>query len=138
MDVTPGAIAKRFHEELLRRDIPSDSEAARQADVAQQWLSRRLTGETPWTLPDLERVCEKLRLSLDYVIAGRRPAAGIPVESLMKLLAEHVGEDSPDPKAARVDLARETRAAAQSRKAKAAAVEQHITSAMDARKRRQN
>jgi len=139
MDVTPSAIAKRFRQELLRRDIPSDSEAARAAEVPQQWLSRRLTGETPWRLPELENVCERLGLSLDYVIGGERPGGGIPVESLVKLLTDHVGGEAPDPKATRVDLARDTEAPApESRNAKAARAGKQIASAMDARKRRQN
>lgn len=109
MDVTPVAIAKRLRQEFLRRDIPSDSEAARQAGVAQQWLSRRLTGQTAWALPELVQVCDKLDLSLDYVLCGQRENAGIPVESLVKLLAEHVSETgestgSTEPKRGKADI----------------------------------
>ena len=139
MDVTPGAIAKRFRQDLLRRDIPSDSEAARAAEVPQQWLSRRLTGETPWRLPELENVCERLGLSLDYVIAGERQDVGIPVESLVKLLTDHVGGEAPDPKATRVDLARDpSPVAAQARRDKAAEVVKRVPRTADARKGRKD
>ncbi|WP_133054320.1 hypothetical protein [Mycolicibacter kumamotonensis] len=135
MDVTPESVAKRLRQELLRRDIPSDTEAARQAGVKQQWLSRRLTGQTPWTLIDLQHVCGELDLSLDYVICGNRGEASIPVESLVKLLADHVSETS-DPKAERAASARDTEAAAAKARRSKADVGKRIARAADTRKRR--
>jgi hypothetical protein len=64
------SVNQRFRVELARRGIRSEAEAARQAQVKQQWLSRRLTGSKPWTLVELESVCMSLGLSFKYVATG--------------------------------------------------------------------
>ena len=107
-------ISRRFREELARHEIASESEAARRAGVAQPWLSRRLTGDTDWTVADLERICDALGLSFRYVATGdndtHRP---VSADDVMAAIADYVerritGDISPHPQIAAAAAPRKT------------------------------
>lgn len=72
-DYSPAGVKRRLKEEFARHGIDSETEAARRYDVPQQWLSRRMTGETEWKLGELPEFCEALGLYYPYVAAGVRP-----------------------------------------------------------------
>ena len=94
-DVTAD-VNRRFREELARHDIGTETEAARRAGVQQQWLSRRLTGATSWTVTDLQMVCDKLDLSYVYVATGLRESNGAG-EEVLDALAEYVARRVQSP-----------------------------------------
>jgi hypothetical protein len=72
-DHTPAGVKRRLREEFARHGIESDTTAAERYNVPQQWLSRRMTGETDWKVWELEEFCRGLGLSYVYVATGIRP-----------------------------------------------------------------
>jgi hypothetical protein len=77
-DYTLAGVKRRLREEFARQGIESDTEAAGRYDVPQQWLSRRMTGETEWKVGELEEFCRGLGLSYVYVAAGIRALPSPP------------------------------------------------------------
>ena len=65
------AVARRLREELAGEQI-SIAEVARRLGVTQQKLSRRMTGQTPWDVDELDEVCRVAGVSFDYVTTGIR------------------------------------------------------------------
>ncbi|QDF69399.1 XRE family transcriptional regulator [Mycobacteroides chelonae] len=63
------AVARRLREELAGRRI-SVAEVARRLGATQQKLSRRMTGQTPWGVNELDEVCEASGVSSVYVATG--------------------------------------------------------------------
>src|SRR5262245_56614534 len=63
------AVRRRFRQELAGRQI-SVSEVARRMGVPQQKLSRRMTGETPLDIDDIDAICRAAGLSYHYIVAG--------------------------------------------------------------------
>lgn len=59
MKETADAVAANVRAELGRQNM-SRAELARRLDVAEMWLSRRLTGRTPITVEDLGRIATAL------------------------------------------------------------------------------
>lgn len=77
-DYSPSGVKRRLKEEFARHDIESETYAARRYGVPQQWVSRRMTGETGWRLEELEGFCRALGLSYVYVVTGIRSVAQPP------------------------------------------------------------
>jgi transcriptional regulator with XRE-family HTH domain len=69
------AVARRLREELAGEQI-SVAEVARRLGVTQQKLSRRMTGQTPWDVDELDAVCRAAGISFDYVTTGIRAIPG--------------------------------------------------------------
>lgn len=72
-DYSPAGIKRRIKEEFARHGIDSETEAAERYGRPQQWVSRRMTGETKWSVGELEDFCRVLGLSYIYVATGIRP-----------------------------------------------------------------
>lgn len=66
------AVARRLRSELAAKNIKAAA-AARICGVTQPWMSRRLTGRTPFDINDLDLVCDLLGISYEYVASGIRP-----------------------------------------------------------------
>jgi hypothetical protein len=71
-------INRRLREEFARLDIKSESDAAGRYGKPQQWLNRRMTGESKWDAGELPGFCKKLGLSYVYVTAGIRTIGTTP------------------------------------------------------------
>ncbi len=54
----------------------SVSEVARRLETTQQKLSRRMTGETPWDVNELDQLCTTLGISFVYVATGIKTLPG--------------------------------------------------------------
>ena len=76
-DHSPAGVTRRLREQFAAHGM-SASEAARRYGVPQQWVSRRMTGITAWTIEDLEDFCRTLGLSYLYIAAGIRTVAEEP------------------------------------------------------------
>lgn len=78
--LTPRPLAERVVEEIrvaMARQRINQVELAARMHVAQPWISRRLSGKTPITLDDIERLAEGLRLDVDELLApGRQEGSG--------------------------------------------------------------
>jgi hypothetical protein len=72
-DHSPAGIKRRLKEEFARHGIASETEAAERYGRPQQWVSRRMTGESKWYVGELEDFCRVLGLSYVYVTTGIRP-----------------------------------------------------------------
>jgi hypothetical protein len=72
-DHTPAGIKRRLREEFARHSIDSETDAAQRYGRPQQWVSRRMTGETEWKVGELDDFCRVLGLSFVYVATGIRP-----------------------------------------------------------------
>lgn len=71
------AIIRRLRMEFARIDV-SESEAARQAGMTQDKMSRRMTGKTPFDVNDIDRIASALSLSFDFIMTGIRALPGGP------------------------------------------------------------
>lgn len=67
-------VARRFREQLVAHDYPNETQAAKEINEKQQWLSARLCCETAWKLTELHRACQVLGLDYMYVVTGQRSA----------------------------------------------------------------
>lgn len=63
------AAARRLREELAGKRI-SIAEVARRLGTTQQKLSRRMTGQKPWGVDELDDVCKVAGVSFVYVVTG--------------------------------------------------------------------
>lgn len=73
--LAPRPLAERVVEEIrvaMARQRINQVELAARMHVAQPWISRRLSGKTPITLDDIERLAEGLRLDVDELLAPGR------------------------------------------------------------------
>ncbi|WP_207551473.1 helix-turn-helix domain-containing protein, partial [Mycobacteroides abscessus] len=66
------AVARRVREELAGKRIRYN-ELARAIGKSPQAISRRISGEIPWDVDELDRACESTGISYAYVTAGIRP-----------------------------------------------------------------
>lgn len=75
----PKAVRRRLREEFARIDVKT-SEVARRVSMTQPALSRRMTGDIPFKLDELDLICATLGLSYEYVMLGIReiPSGGPP------------------------------------------------------------
>ncbi|WP_109557922.1 helix-turn-helix domain-containing protein, partial [Mycobacteroides abscessus] len=71
------AAVRRLREELAGKRI-SIAEVARRLGTTQQKLSRRMTGQTPWDVNELDEVCEASGVSFVYVATGIKALPGGP------------------------------------------------------------
>jgi transcriptional regulator with XRE-family HTH domain len=65
------AVVRRLREELAGQQI-SVAEVARRLGTTQQKLSRRMTGQLPWDVEEVDEVCRAAGISFDYVMTGIR------------------------------------------------------------------
>ncbi|MDD7813639.1 hypothetical protein PP713_13805 [Mycobacterium sp. CSUR Q5927] len=127
--------SQRFHEELDRRGIASASEAARQAGVEQQWLSRRLTGATDWKLKELQGICEQLNLCFAYITTGHRGDESLSREEVMEFVTDYLARKRDGHCASPGDVVPDP---TQTRSGKAANISERIPRSSDARQGRQD
>lgn len=71
-ELGPDAVTRRLREEMARRGIRSDAQAAQRYGRPQQWVSRHMAGQTDWKLRELQHFCEVLNMDYRYVLAGVR------------------------------------------------------------------
>lgn len=69
------AVARRLRGQLAERNIKG-SALARMTGLPQQTISRKLLGGTPFTLDELQAICDVTDISLDYVLLGRATTSG--------------------------------------------------------------
>ncbi|WP_207555076.1 helix-turn-helix domain-containing protein, partial [Mycobacteroides abscessus] len=69
------AVVRRIREELARQGV-SVSEVARRHGLAQQYVSRRMTGATDWKVGELDDFCAAAGISFGYVTTGVRQLPG--------------------------------------------------------------
>jgi hypothetical protein len=81
-DYSPAGIKRRIKEEFARHGIDSESDAAERYGRPQQWLNRRMTGDTKWNIGELEDFCRVLGISYVYVVSGIRPVPPNPPDGL--------------------------------------------------------
>lgn len=60
-------VAAQLRAELARRDMPK-AELARQLEVNETWVGRRMRGKSAITMSDLERIASALGLPLSYFL----------------------------------------------------------------------
>ncbi|WP_160665382.1 helix-turn-helix domain-containing protein [Pseudarthrobacter sp. ATCC 49987] len=63
------AVARRLRGQLAERNIKG-SELARLTGLPQSTVSRKLLGGTPFTLDELQSICEVSGISLEYILVG--------------------------------------------------------------------
>lgn len=66
------AVARRVREECAGQRIKY-SELARMIGKSPQAISRRISGEIPWDVDELDRACRATGMSYHYITAGTRP-----------------------------------------------------------------
>lgn len=113
-DFSPAGIKRRIKEEFARHGIGSESEAAERYGRPQQWVSRRMTGETEWKISELKDFCRALGLSYVYVTTGIRPvpprtpggglgANGEEAANVIELVSRRSVQDVPAPAEQSID-----------------------------------
>jgi transcriptional regulator with XRE-family HTH domain len=70
-ETRPEAIARRLRGELGQLNL-SVSEVARRTGMSQPALSRRMTGQLPFDVAELDLICDTLGISFDYITTGIR------------------------------------------------------------------
>jgi len=70
-ETRPEAIARRLRGELGQLNL-SVSEVARRTGMSQPALSRRMTGQMPFDVAELDLICDNLGISFDYITTGIR------------------------------------------------------------------
>lgn len=84
------AVARRLRGQLAERNIKG-SGLSRLTGLPQQTISRKLLGGTPFTLDELQSICDVTGISLDFILLGRVESTGpVPPQG---------GESHPKPKA---------------------------------------
>lgn len=76
------AIARRLKGEFGMRDL-SMSEVARRCKITQAKMSRRMTGELPFDIAELEHICNVIGLDRDYILTGARSLPGTDDNGLL-------------------------------------------------------
>lgn len=71
------AIARRLRGELGQLNL-SVSEVARRTGLSQPALSRRMTGQLPFDVEELDLICQTLGISFDYIASGIRAIREVP------------------------------------------------------------
>lgn len=72
-DISPVAVQRRLREEMARRGISSDAQAAEKwGKHPQQWVSRHMSMKTDWKMQELQDFCAALQLDYRYVTIGIR------------------------------------------------------------------
>lgn len=64
------AVARRLRGQLAERNIKG-SALSRMTDLPQQTISRKLLGGTPFTLDELQDICDVTGINLEYILLGR-------------------------------------------------------------------
>lgn len=84
------AVARRLRGQLAERNLKGAG-LARLTGLPQQTISRKLLGGTPFTLDELQSICDVTGISLDFILLGRTVSTGpVPPQG---------GESHPKPKA---------------------------------------
>ncbi|CPS16534.1 XRE family transcriptional regulator [Mycobacteroides abscessus] len=68
------AITVRLRQEFARKGL-SVSEVARRMGTSQPRIWRRMAGETPWDVNELDELCAKVDISFVYVTTGIKPVS---------------------------------------------------------------
>lgn len=71
------AVARRLRGEIGQLNL-SISEVARRTGMSQPALSRRMTGELPFDIAELDLICDVLGISYEYIATGIRPIPSEP------------------------------------------------------------
>ncbi|MDN4645387.1 helix-turn-helix domain-containing protein [Arthrobacter sp. PsM3] len=69
------AVARRLRGQLAERNIKG-SALSRMTGLPQQTISRKLIGGTPFTLDELQAICDVTGISLEYILMGTLSARG--------------------------------------------------------------
>lgn len=69
-------VSTEIRVEMARQRL-SQTDLADRLNVAQPWVSRRLSGKTPITLEDLERVASGLGVDVVDLMGGPRAGRGV-------------------------------------------------------------
>ncbi|MBT2594760.1 helix-turn-helix transcriptional regulator [Arthrobacter sp. ISL-72] len=69
------AVARRLRGQLAERNLKG-SGLARLTGLPQQTISRKLLGGTPFTLDELQAICEVTGISLEYILLGLPTSTG--------------------------------------------------------------
>ncbi|MBV0916086.1 MULTISPECIES: helix-turn-helix domain-containing protein [Mycobacteroides] len=76
------AVTLRLRQELARKGL-SVSAVARKLGTTQARLSRRMTGETPWDVNELDEFCTQADISFIYVATGIKPVPDAPGDAYL-------------------------------------------------------
>lgn len=71
-DTSDEGVTRRIREEMARRSISSDAQAAKKYGRPQQWLQRHMSGGVDWKLGELRDFCVALNLDYAYILTGIR------------------------------------------------------------------
>lgn len=69
------SVARRFREELASLNMKGAA-AARLCHKSQPWINRRMNGHIPFTIDELDELCETLKLDYNYIATGIRQIPG--------------------------------------------------------------
>lgn len=99
------SVARRFREELAGRNIKGAA-AARLCHKSQPWMNRRMNGHIPFTIDELDQLCEILGLDYNYLATGIRELPGPGGDQVSERSSVQSGQEAPKRRALRLVVSR--------------------------------
>lgn len=90
------SVARRFREELAGINIKGAA-AARLCHKSQPWINRRMNGHIPFTIDELDELCEALKLDYNYIATGIRQIPGPGGDQVSERSSVQSRQEAPRP-----------------------------------------